>query len=93
MLNTFLTHSCFYKTAKSLDRKRLIKQAVETIQILNALEKRRLKVNVGWKNHPAVVQWEGYEDTLKHYFNVMREEILHRGYSFPKRILPNTFRI
>jgi hypothetical protein len=47
-----------------LDDKRLGKQRVETIQILNALIKPGIN---GWRNHPAVKMWRGHELALCNY--------------------------
>jgi hypothetical protein len=33
-----------------------------------------------WANHPAVKMWKGYIDTLKHYYNVILQEWIDRGY-------------
>ena len=33
-----------------------------------------------WHNHPAVKMWKGYENALKHYYNIMVEEWIKRGY-------------
>jgi len=49
MVNTFLPHADFVKSAESLDNKRLGKQRVEAWQILQALRGN----TKGWVNHPA----------------------------------------
>ena len=49
-MQTFLPYDDFEKTAQCLDRLRLGKQRVETLQILKAL----LIPKYGWKNHPVV---------------------------------------
>lgn len=64
-MQTFLPYSNFYESLVCLDPKRLNKQKIEAYQILNVLEG---KTN-GWKNHPAVLQWKGYEEALKCYLN------------------------
>ena len=62
-MQTFLPHRDFAKTAKHLDRKRLIKQSVENLQILKSLA--GLYGETGaWRNHPAVKMWKGHEDFL-----------------------------
>ena len=66
-MQTFLPHSNFRKTARYLDYRRLGKQRVEAYQILNVLTGKS-KGN-GWKNHPAVKMWKGYENALKLYLN------------------------
>lgn len=76
-MQTFLTHSNFARTAHDLDNKRLGKQRVETIQILNAL---RLP-HYGWKNHPAVRMWVGHEYLLTLYGKAMCNEWVRRGFT------------
>jgi hypothetical protein len=64
-MQTFLPYEEFYTSAIVLDKKRCWKQVVETVQILDVLEDKK----VGWVNHPAVQMWVGYNDALKCYFN------------------------
>ena len=64
-MQTFLPYKSFTKSAKCLDNKRLGKQRVEAMQILNVLLSKDKKA--GWHNHPAVLQWKGYEGTLFDY--------------------------
>lgn len=77
-------------TSELLDYRRLGKQRVECIQILNALEGR----SAGWRNHPATLMWEGHTRFLKYYTNCMINEWTFRGYKntiplFPtEEILP-----
>lgn len=59
-MQTFLQYSKFSLSAQALDNKRLCKQIVECKQIFLAL----IKPDYGWKNHPAVKQWKGYEYAL-----------------------------
>lgn len=77
-MQTFLPYASFEKTAKCLDYRRLGKQRVEAMQILNILENKTDKP--GWRNHPAVLMWKGYENALRHYFNVISTEWVNRGY-------------
>ena len=49
----------------ALDNKRLNKQILETYQILNILSGQS-KSNA-WRNHPAVLMWEGAESELWRY--------------------------
>jgi hypothetical protein len=80
-VQTFLTSKNFAENAKILDVKRLGKQRVEAIQIANAL----LGRTKGWKNHPAVQQWKGYEKCLvKKYLKSVIDEWEARGYKGPK---------
>ena len=63
MVNTFLPYDDFYDSAKVLDMKRLGKQRVEAMQLVNA----NLGLTVGWRNHPCAVMWRGHEDALAMY--------------------------
>jgi hypothetical protein len=62
-MQTFLTTRGYSSSADTLDDKRLGKQRVEVYQILRTL----LGKSEGWKNHPAVQMWAGYEDQLWGY--------------------------
>ena len=72
----FLPYPNFTTTARILDDKRLGKQRVECIQILNALR----KPNYGWTHHPAVKMWRGYEYGLTVYGKVICDEWKRRGF-------------
>jgi len=77
-MQTFAPSPIHVYTAADLDYRRLGKQRVETLQILNALlipTKKR-----GWKNHPAVKQWIGHEGFLIEYGLTMCKEWIRRGY-------------
>jgi hypothetical protein len=76
--------SSFDDIARTLDRARLNKQALEGWQILMTLleldpqgEHRTPK---GWVNHPAVKMWRGHEVTLYNYIQAMVTEWKRRGY-------------
>jgi hypothetical protein len=75
-MQTFITNKSFNKSAQVLDNKRLGKQRVETYQIMKAL----LLPEYGWKNHPAVKMWKGYEVALLEYQKAICEEWMSRGY-------------
>jgi len=75
-MQTFLPYISFRKTAKCLDDKRLGKQRVEAMQILNALS----NPNNRWKNHPAVRMWKGFEKCLCSYANDIMLEWERRGF-------------
>jgi len=78
-MQTFLPYRDPKSSAKVLDNKRLGKQRVETVQILNTLLNPTGKA--GWKNHPAVLMWAGYESYLvKIYLTSMIGEWKYRGY-------------
>lgn len=63
MVQTFLPYADFERSARALDRKRLGKQRVETIQVVRALT----RPGYGWANHPAVLMWKGFEEALGRY--------------------------
>jgi hypothetical protein len=75
-MNTFLPYPDFVKSAQCLDYKRLGKQRVEAWQIYLALTKK----NYGWKNHPIVKMWKGYEKALLLYGWYICQEWNKRGY-------------
>jgi hypothetical protein len=75
-MQTFLPYRSFEKSARCLDTKRLGKQRVETLQILNTLAGK----SSGWQNHPAVVMWRGHESVLIDYGVAICLEWLRRGY-------------
>ncbi|MFG1950553.1 MSMEG_6728 family protein [Micromonospora sp. NPDC048830] len=62
-MQTFLPYPDFLASARTLDQKRLGKQRVETIQVLRGLT----WPTYGWRNHPAVKMWAGYEEALVRY--------------------------
>jgi len=75
-MQTFLPYASFAHTAAVLDNKRLGKQRVETYQIYKALT----IPTYGWKNHPAVRQWVGYEAALVMYGVAICAEWRARGF-------------
>ncbi|WP_433827530.1 MSMEG_6728 family protein [Actinoplanes sp. CA-015351] len=62
-MQTFLPYPDFTGSAQTLDPKRLGKQRVETIQVLRGL----IQPGYGWRHHPAVKMWQGYEEALVRY--------------------------
>lgn len=62
-MQTFLPYEDFRESLGCLDYRRLGKQRVETLQILNTL----FGKSSGWRNHPAVKMWKGYEQALVKY--------------------------
>lgn len=74
-MQTFLPYPDFAKTASVLDRMRLGKQRVETLQIMQALV-----LNKGWVNHPATKMWAGHELALLRYQVAICSEWTGRGY-------------
>jgi len=81
-MQTFLPFSDFDLSAGSLDRARLGKQRVETLQILQALDKRNNQglEKVGWINHPATKMWDSFEFALCQYGKSICLEWISRGY-------------
>jgi len=77
-MQTFLPYQDFNQSFQVLDYRRLGKQRVEAKQILNVLSGEQK--SPGWKNHPAVKMWEGYEDVLKLYHDLCIHEWIKRGY-------------
>lgn len=86
-MQTFLPYKSFIQSAKCLDNKRLGKQRVEAMQILNALE---TGSSSRWRNHPAVKMWRGHEDALKSYHDSMIHEWVERGFTNNMQIMCST---
>ncbi|HEX6468806.1 MAG TPA: MSMEG_6728 family protein [Streptosporangiaceae bacterium] len=62
-MQTFLPYADFAATARVLDERRLGKQRVEALQVLRALT----VPGYGWRHHPVVRMWRGYEEALTRY--------------------------
>jgi len=76
-MQTFVPEGIDFKlTAIKLDYRRLGKQRVEAWQILNTLTGE----SQGWRNHPAVKMWQGYDVALAMYGLSMCREWIARGY-------------
>jgi hypothetical protein len=75
-MQTFIPEPDLYQSVRVLDRQRLGKQRVETLQIMNALAGN----SKGWVNHPATRMWRGYEFALLVYQNYTCNEWTRRGY-------------
>lgn len=76
-MQTFLPYPDFARTAAVLDPLRLGKQRVEALQIARALT----RPVYGWKHHPAVLMWSGYEEALGAYAVAICREWCRRGHS------------
>lgn len=92
-MQTFLPLPDFHQTVMCLDWRRLGKQRVEALQILNTLHTPNR-----WSHHPAVLMWKGHENALTQYMCLCIEEWKRRGYnnnmeqpSFGKVVLPPWF--
>ena len=77
-MQTFLPYSNFRKTAEVLDYRRLGKQRVEGMQIINTIVNPNQK---GWRNHPIVIMWTPYVQALMVYTNTIINEWINRGYN------------
>ena len=75
-MQTFLPYPDFEKTASVLDYRRLGKQRVEAMQIVNTIT-----TGIGWIYHPATKMWENYVAALKLYHNIIIQEWIDRGYN------------
>jgi hypothetical protein len=62
-MQTFLPYPDFIDSARTLDPRRLGKQRVEALQVLRGLT----WPGYGWRHHPAVKMWAGYEEALVRY--------------------------
>ncbi|GAA1561796.1 MSMEG_6728 family protein [Streptomyces globosus] len=62
-MQTFLPYPGFAESAAALDPRRLGKQRVEALQVLRGLT----LPGYGWRRHPAVRMWAGYEEALVRY--------------------------
>ncbi|MFD3543310.1 MSMEG_6728 family protein [Streptomyces sp. NPDC058662] len=62
-MQTFLPFPSFDASAAVLDARRLGKQRVESLQVLRGL----IVPGYGWRRHPAVRMWTGYEEALVRY--------------------------
>jgi hypothetical protein len=68
-MQTFLPYPDYQLSLDSLDNRRLGKQRVEALQIMNVIEGR----SQGWQHHPAVKMWIGNRDHLAYYHNLSLE--------------------
>lgn len=76
-MQTFLPYPSFRRSAEVLDDRRLGKQRVEALQILDAC----LGRTSGWATHPAVAMWRGYEEALVLYGLQVCGAWVRRGYA------------
>lgn len=74
-MQTFLPFNSPAKCAEVLDNKRLNKQILECYQILKVISTN----GKAWRNHPAVLMWEGAENELWDYTMAMVQEAEKRG--------------
>jgi len=74
-VQTFLPYPDFARSARALDRRRLGKQRVETLQVLRAAT----VPGYGWYRHPATAMWSGHLPALVAYGRAMVDEWTARG--------------
>jgi hypothetical protein len=74
-VQTFLPYPDFVAGARSLDPLRLGKQRVEALQVLRGLT----VAGYGWRHHPAVKMWAGYEEALVRYGLTICQEWAAQG--------------
>jgi len=86
-MQTFLPYPNYVRSVQALDNKRLGKQRVEAMQIINILEGQQSR----WKNHPAVKMWVGYTNSLKYYANCCIDEWIKRGFKNTMKKYPVDF--
>ena len=91
-MQTFLPYADYARTAAVLDSRRLGKQRVETLQILQVILGLRWNrsgaeavieayVPKGWRSHPAVLGWKGFEAGLLDYQRAICGEWTGRGFA------------
>lgn len=76
-MQTFVPVPDFVASAEFLDYRRLGKQRVETMQIINAIVLNRQH---GWRNHPATKMWMNNVNGLSAYGVAICEEWIRRGF-------------
>lgn len=75
-MQTFLPYPDFAATAQALDTRRLGKQRVEVLQVMRAIT----VPGYGWRHHPVVAMWRGYEEALAAYGVAVCREWCGRGH-------------
>ena len=76
-MQTFLPYSDFRKSLECLDTKRLGKQRVEALQLINTISAGMFG---GWSKHPAAKMWQNHLDALKCYHDISISVWVERGY-------------
>lgn len=77
-MQTFLPYPDFVESAGVLDNKRLGRQRMEVIEILDILHEVHNPTE-GWRNHPSVQMWRKYEVSLCEFGLIVCEEWKARG--------------
>ena len=76
-MQTFLPYPSFTLSAAALDKPRLGKQRVETLQLLRA----NTVPGYGWRHHPAAKMWTGYLPALVAYGVAMTDAWTAAGFA------------
>jgi hypothetical protein len=76
-MQTFVPYPDFQESAAVLDSRRLQKQLLEGRQIYNIVSDQA--TTKGWRRHPAVLMWKGYDTAFFHYLTAIKEECVSRG--------------
>jgi hypothetical protein len=76
-VQTFLPYPSFARSAAVLDTRRLGKQRVEALQLLRGLR----RPDYGWRHHPAVRMWRGFDDALLCYAVAITQRWRSLGYA------------
>lgn len=92
-MQTFLAGQSYSQSAALLDNKRLGKQRVECLQILQIIGRKQgwlpnPENKKGFWNHPAVRMWESNPYALALYTDIICDEWKFRG--FQDTVLPKT---
>lgn len=74
-MQTFLPVPDIYESARLLDYRRLGKQRVEAMQLINTIQH-----GGGWENHPACRMWRFHITGLMAYHDACVTEWVRRGY-------------
>ncbi|NYF17178.1 hypothetical protein HDC37_002006 [Microbacterium sp. AK009] len=86
-MQTFLSYPGFVESARVLDRRRLGKQRVETLQLLRAVT----IPDYGWRNHPAARMWRDHLPALVAYGLIITDTWIAGGGSDTVRPLVLAF--
>lgn len=79
-MQTFLPYPDFHESARCLDYKRLGKQRVEAMQVIEILCDKSSSKPKAWVNHPVVHMWRGYEQALIEYACIICDEWTLQGF-------------
>lgn len=90
-MQTFVPYSTYTDSAGILDNRRLNKQILEGIQILEIVTQesiitKNVSKNTGWVNHPAVNMWRDCPNGLMNYIESCINEWISRGFE-PKNMI------